>query len=337
MMQDSVGFVEAEAIGYKARKILLDRPIKRLRVLSVFEHAFYLQTQGNKLINVIQNRNYISPTSILVNGFNFGDFKSAGIREGMEVRVKDNKIEIDGGFFVINLDDSSTWFTPRIPKKESIKDLRFISLNLRVLRDVIYECTSRGGLVPLLERVELGGPVNLFLNPLETSFSEKARPNIERLMWGLYWGDREMFSTNAQTILGLGPGLTPSCDDFLAGLMISLNRGVKVVLKDEKVFFEFLKGVFAEISGESKAKTTIYSQAFLNLARKGEGNDIVVRLVHSLLTDHEDNVASYSRALIEMGETSGADIAIGIYYGIRFLLSKLEHSELEMMKDLIHG
>ncbi|MGH7901268.1 MAG: DUF2877 domain-containing protein [Thermodesulfobacteriota bacterium] len=320
--------LQAEAIGYKALKELLGNPTKKSRVLSVFEHAFYLQTQGSKLINVIQNRNYISPTSILVNGLNFSDFKSAGIREGMQVDVKDNKIEIDGGLFVINLDDSSTWFTPRIPKKRSIKDLRFISLNLRVLRDVIYECKSREGLVPLLERVELGGPVNLFLNPLETSFSERARPNIERLMWGLYWGDSEMFSTNAQTILGLGPGLTPSCDDFLAGLMISLDRGVKVLLKDEKAFFEFLKGVFAEIAEESKARTTIYSQGFLKLAHKGEGNEIVVKLVHSLLTDHEDSVASYSKTLIEMGETSGADIAIGIYYGIRFLISRLENLEV---------
>ena len=146
-----------------------------------------------------------------------------------------------------------------------------------------------------------------------------------------------MISANAQAILGLGPGLTPSCDDFLAGLMISLNRGAKVLLRDGKVFFDFLKMVFANISEESRAKTTIYSQAFLDLASKGEGNDTVIRLVDSLLTDHEDSVASYSKTLIEMGETSGADIAIGIFYGIRFLLSKLEHSEFDMMKDLIHG
>lgn len=328
MMQDPVGLLQAEVIGYKARKILLDRPIKRFRVLSVFEHAFYVRTESNKLISIIKNRNYISPTSILVNGLKCDDFKSSGIQEGMYVDVRGNKIVIDGNLFFINLDNSSTWFTPPVPKMKSIKDLRFISLNLRVLRDVIYKCKSREGLVPLLERVELSGPVNLFLKPLETSFSERARPNIERLMWGLYWGDREMFSKNAQTILGLGPGLTPSCDDFLAGLMISLNRGVKVLLKDEKVFFKFLKGVFAEIAEESKARTTIYSQGFLNLAQKGEGNEIVVKLVHILLTDHEDSVAGYSKTLIEMGETSGADIAIGIYYGIRFLVSRLENRDL---------
>jgi hypothetical protein len=57
-------------------------------------------------------------------------------------------------------------------------------------------------------------------------------------------------------------------------------------------------------------------------------------LVHSLLTKSPDDVTTSAKTVINMGETSGADIAIGIYYGIRFLLSKLELQELENIEDL---
>ena len=51
-------------------------------------------------------------------------------------------------------------------------------------------------------------------------------------------------------------------------------------------------------------------------------------LIYSLLTKDSDNVAESAKKLIKMGETSGADIAIGIFYGIRFLVSQFENLEV---------
>jgi hypothetical protein len=42
------------------------------------------------------------------------------------------------------------------------------------------------------------------------------------------------------------------------------------------------------------------------------------------MTKDPNELAAISKTVIGMGETSGADIAIGVYYGIRFLLSRLE-------------
>src|SRR3990170_867657 len=132
---------------------------------------------------------------------------------------------------------------------------------------------------------------------------------------------------NVESLLGLGPGLTPSCDDFLAGLIISLTIGGKALLKKNKGELGFYQKVSAEICRLAKAKTTIYSQVLLNQARFGEGPKAVVDLVHSLLTKKPPHVAEVSKVVINMGETSGADIAIGIFYGIRLLLSQLESIE----------
>jgi Protein of unknown function (DUF2877). len=295
-------------------------------VHSVFDRAFYIQFGSNSLINVIKNENYISPTSILIKKIEDKSFKSTGIKEGMKVEVDNRNIVFGDKVLAIKFDKSSTWLPPPPPMRNELISLMSINLNLRVLRDAIYTCPSREGLVPLLENVELYGPLKFFLEPQKPTLSERARPNIDMLMWGLFGGDLNMVVSNALPILGLGLGLTPSCDDFLAGLILSLNVGGKALYR-KRSELGFYRKASAEICRAAKGKTTIYSQSFLNQARRGEGPRAVVELIHALLTKDPSRVAAVSKTVINMGETSGADIAIGIYYGIRFLLSRLETIE----------
>jgi uncharacterized protein DUF2877 len=318
----------AESVGHRTLKALSGS--RRMKVHSVFDHAFYIQIGNNSLATVIKNKNYISPTSILLKNSKDRSFKSIGIVEEMKVKFDEHALIFGDNVLVIKLGRASTWFSPLFPKN-SLMSLTDISLNLRVLRDVIYTCPSpsREGLIPLLENVELYGALKLFLHPQEPTLSERARPNIETLMWGLFRGDFDTVISKALSILGLGPGLTPSCDDFFTGLILSLTIGGKVLLKKKKSELDFHRRVSAEICRVARGKTTIYSQTFLNQARFGEGPKAVVELIHSLLTKNPNYVAAASKTVINMGETSGADIAVGIYYGIRFLLSKLELSELE--------
>ncbi|MGH7890529.1 MAG: DUF2877 domain-containing protein [Thermodesulfobacteriota bacterium] len=321
--------LKAKAIGYKALKSLSSSK-KTARVHSVFDRGFYIQFSRNHLITVIKNSSYIAPSSILIELADNEGFNSIGIKEGMEVKIDKNSMIIGDGALIIKFNKSSVWFPPPLPDRDELISLGKIGLNLRILRDVIYTCPSREGLVPLLENVELYGPTQLFLKPQKPSFPETARPYIETLMWGLFGGDLNTVVSMSSQILGLGPGLTPSCDDFLTGLILSLNVCGKLLAQKKKNELGFYRKVSSEICRAAKVKTTIYSQNFLNAARAGECPKAVVELVLSLLSKHPNEVAVVSKTVINMGETSGADIAIGVYYGVRFLLSRLELSELEV-------
>lgn len=322
----------AEFIGYRALEILSNS--KKYKVHSVFDHAFYIQTSNNFLINVIKNENYISPVSILIKDFGDRSFKSIGALEGMEVKSDNSILIIGDNIITIKLAKASNWAPPPFPKGPLISPMS-ISLNLRVLRDVIYTCQSREGLVPLLENVELYGPLKFFLQPQKPTLSERARPYIDMLMRGLFGGQYHMVLSGALPIIGLGPGLTPSCDDFLLGLILSLNICGNTLLKGRKKQISFYKRVSSEICRIAKGKTTIYSQTLLDQARRGEGHKSVIELIYSLITKDPDRVASASKTVIEMGQTSGADIAIGIYYGIRFLVSQMEMKSIEDLIDEI--
>jgi hypothetical protein len=333
MMNNHAISLDAEAIGYRVLTSIKN-PRNIARVHSVFDHAFYLQINRDSLVSVIKNGDYIGPHSILITGSKGLNFNALGIKENMHATFVDNNASSKQNSLTIRLDKTTRWSPPKNPKKSSLLSKGLISLNLRVFRDQIYRCPSREGLVPVLEKVELTGPINLFLKPRGSNFSDKARPYIERLMWGLQWGDSGMALSNASSMLGLGPGLTPSCDDFLAGLMISLNLGGKALISERKHDHDFFKKLFREICKSAKRKTTMYSNHLLTQARVGEGNRAIIDLISSILTEDLNHIANRTQTLINMGETSGADIAVGIYYGIRFLISKLELSELEEAGDI---
>jgi hypothetical protein len=314
----------AESVGYKALKAL--NRSKKAKVHSVFDHALYIHVGKNSLITVIKNENYISPTSILIKNLGDKSFKSIGVVEGMRVKFDSHSLIFVDNAIAIKLGKASNWVLAQFPTDSPVS-LTGINLNLRVLRDAIYTCPSREGLVPLLENVELYGPIQFFLKPQKPAFSETARPHIDMLMWGLFGGDFHKVINGALSILGLGPGLTPSCDDFLSGLILSLTIGGNALLRGRKKQVDFYRKVSAQIHRVARGKTTIYSENLLDQACHGEGPKAVMELIHSILTKNPNQVASISKIVINMGETSGADIAIGVYYGIRFLISQIESIE----------
>lgn len=293
----------------------------------VFEKSFYIKTGDDELIRVTPYEQYVSASSIIVNEKNpFPGFKSIGIEQGMKVVPGKKDILIGKNFVIPDIHGIVKWQPPHIPDSGSVRPLEIMKLNLRVLRDVIYTCPSREGLVPLLENVELVGSIDLFLKPRDDSFAERARPGIERVMWGIFSLDKAAATESAKIIIGLGPGLTPSCDDFLCGLVASLKTGEKILgIGDDTGFFDEIAGSIYE---EAREKTTVFGSSMLREAREGVYPLAVVSLIRCLLTEDMEQTAEASRTLLKMGDTSGADTAIGVFYGIRFLVSRLENLEI---------
>lgn len=294
-----------------------------------FDNSFYINVGENNLLRVIKYNEFVSANSIVIDSDDPDySFKSIGITKGMDVSLQNNNIFIGNKFVFNNIDKISKWIVPKVPEFSSVMDIETIMLNLRILRDTIYTCPSREGLVPLLENVELMGSINLFLKSQKESFVEKARPGIERTMWGLFSYDIKAVEESIKSIIGLGPGLTPSCDDFLAGLMLSLKIGNEILKSNGHDDESYFNEVAYTIYENARDKTTIFSLNMFREAREGICPLAELNLIYSLLTKDPNEVANHSKILIKMGETSGADVAIGIFYGIRFLVSRLENLEV---------
>jgi len=320
--------IEAELIGYKVFE-LLNSTSNTLKSHSVFDHAIYMHDGEDSFIKIIKDKEFVSPTAIVVSGMDNLSFKSMDLQNGTQIKFVKDKITSKEGDFSLHFRNAPTWQLSQLPEETEIISVEEINLNLRIFKDIIYTSPSREGLVPLLENVDKFGPMEVFVKDQKPSMSEKARPYIDALMWGIMSGDIQRIKTGAEPILGLGPGLTPSCDDFIAGLVLTLNTASTSLCKDEPRAVEFFEKMSKELADLAKEKTTIYSSWFISESAIGEGPKAALELIFSIISSSPQKVSELSKKLISIGATSGADIAIGIYYGIRFLTSRLELKDLD--------
>lgn len=108
-------------------------------------------------------------------------------------------------------------------------------------------------------------------------------------------------------LIGRGPGLTPSGDDMLIGMMAVL----------------YARGTFARLPSflppvdQLAQLTTSVSCSYLNSARIGEFSTPILKVMHSLQSGRCPHAAI--RRLLAVGHTSGADTVLGIAIAQRWL------------------
>lgn len=112
----------------------------------------------------------------------------------------------------------------------------------------------------------------------------------------------------ASKLIGLGPGLTPSGDDFLVGLFTVLNiqKSPKHPLKD------FCK----EVIKLAKPLTNDISYIAMQKASIGKVRESIISLVNSILYGAEEDLILSLNKVLKIGSSSGTDIALGIVAGL---------------------
>jgi hypothetical protein len=115
-------------------------------------------------------------------------------------------------------------------------------------------------------------------------------------------------------IVGLGPGLTPSADDALVGVLCLLSA--KQVLPPD------LREYMARwLRTKGGAATTDVSMSYLRLAVDGEFSTPVARVVGCLTKSSSQGELDESvRALSELGAESGMDTALGVQLACELII-----------------
>jgi hypothetical protein len=108
----------------------------------------------------------------------------------------------------------------------------------------------------------------------------------------------------ARVLVGVGPGLTPSGDDALAGIVFALRARAGPIVES------------ATARAAEAGETGAISREFLRWAARGQAlepaHDLLVRA-----TNGDARGASLAaRRMNDVGETSGADFLLGLRWGI---------------------
>ncbi|KAB3532090.1 DUF2877 domain-containing protein [Alkaliphilus serpentinus] len=297
-------------ICHNTKKILNSKRVIRGRIHSVFKRVCNIITPEGILIPLISHQLSISPGGILVELLQNQEFSSMGFKRNLEVEVLDMILRIEG-MVELDLTHASQW-DGKPPAFEGVgrKDLK---KNVEVLRHIVLNAASYEGVASIFPEVEGSILGRVFKEKLPINhYSSYILPRMLKLINAIKDGKEKEIIHTSKEIIGFGPGLTPSADDFVAGLMISMIYSAIYSNVDIKP----LVSNFARMVEEWKLRTTIVSSEMLRHAAKGEGSEDVKVLMMGMfsLGATEDFEKAILR-VINHGSTSGSDMASGLYVG----------------------
>ncbi|WP_433240419.1 DUF2877 domain-containing protein [Streptosporangium sp. CA-135522] len=118
--------------------------------------------------------------------------------------------------------------------------------------------------------------------------------------------------TAAEQLVGLGPGLTPSGDDMLAGTLVALRHlGAAAGVERAVWLADWLA---AAVTFDARGRTTPISATLLHCAARGEASGEVLAVLRGLAGRQALEPALHR--LLRLGHTSGADLAWGLRIGL---------------------
>ena len=110
-------------------------------------------------------------------------------------------------------------------------------------------------------------------------------------------------------LAGCGFGLTPSGDDFIAGMLIGLNVVQLLTGRSRRTL---AKRLLAAAEGDN-----LLSNSFLALAHSGRVTEPMQAFVSALASRASADLARHTRRVMAAGETSGADLLTGFVMTVK--------------------
>jgi len=170
--------------------------------------------------------------------------------------------------------------------------------NLRAFQRALLESAPARSLAFLID--DRGG--RTFASAFEKELACRLSAGVARLAHGDLAG-------GASQIRGLGYGLTPSGDDFLAGFLLGMHAlemaaGIDLAAQRHAV-------------RQAARGANPFSEALLRSAAEGRSFERAKSLIQALFDGVEADVERHARSLFAVGASSGADLGVGLLFALK--------------------
>ncbi|MBA8953595.1 DUF2877 domain-containing protein [Actinomadura namibiensis] len=266
----------------------LEGPRRAARVLAVFPAAVYLELRDRPEPRVLAvvGADAVRPPNALVLAATARERPFRDVREGADAWVGDGAV--DGGGLRVRV---RRWWDPA-PALGTVPP-PVLERGVRALAEAAGD--APGGL--------------------------DGHPDPPLLAGCCAAGDLAGAVEAAERVVGLGPGLTPSGDDVLAGLLVTLRLLGHAVPGGRRAVW-LADWLGAAVTADADARTTAVSATLLHCAAAGETASEVAAVLRAAAGREEASPAV--RRLLAVGHTSGADLAEGVLAGCRAVLALAE-------------
>ncbi|MEX2503242.1 MAG: DUF2877 domain-containing protein [Egicoccus sp.] len=272
------------AVGASASAAIRDRvtaPAVRVDVLAAFPAAVYLSHPAG-IVAVVAGDGIAHPNAIGL-AARASERPFAAVTVGASGRLGDHRLVLPGLHVEVR-----RWWRPR----PALPTVTADALRLRC-DDLDLLLATAAPPLPFALAAPLG-----------------------RLRTALATGDAAGATGHVEGLLGLGPGLTPSGDDLLCGLLSAISLlGPAVGAADVDARIVAARTVGEVVAVRATSTTTAISAALLAHAARGEVSDVAADVLHALAG--RQPLAPAVRALLAVGATSGRDLTAGLLAGAR--------------------
>jgi len=290
----------ASLAGRSAKDAL--RPGMSGKVIALFRRSFYVETARGDILCVASTTLAPGPLSLLCNFSENIDQCFPGLRQGDLARCSGNVLAI-GDHRRVRLEATRTW-RPRAIRLPVPVQVLACGLNaLRKLRRDFTEGVAGSG------QLVRAGQDCRSLAAVQMASDRPIADLREWLVFSLAHGAAARRPPNsARRLLGLGPGLTPSGDDFLGGVMLAL-----VALG----YRSLARPIEVHVLASARDRTNAISAAHLRCAARGEGSAAIHGLLAALCGQSMRSMSIWGRAVDQIGHSSGWDMVAGIEMTLR--------------------
>lgn len=262
------------------------------RVIAVFDRGFYIQFDGDLVF--LGNADLASgPLNLVTSSPVSANWKAAGVRVGDQVSHFAGRLIVPPRFR-FTVDHPPVWRPERVTENLKADD---VARGLAGFREAAAGRLPREGLArSIWDESDLG---------VAGRVVEAARPCVGDLRdWmTLAFQDRGVACPAAvTTLIGLGPGLTPSGDDLLGGAMIAAQ-----VMEESSVAHRLWERIQPRLDA-----TGVISRAHLRAAAGGLGHEVIHRALTAMLTGQTDGYGALIDEIDRIGHSSGWDAIAGV-------------------------
>ena len=147
-----------------------------------------------------------------------------------------------------------------------------------------------------------------FNQPEDSALGRYFKDEMKKLKEAAATAAREELLHQMMEMCGAGIGLTPSADDFIAGVLLIFYAYEPL---DEKMYQKSVASV--------QKKTVSISGYMLANAAKGRGRSSELKLLEAISTKDKSGIEKYLEEVKDFGSTSGTDTLIGMVFGLRYI------------------
>lgn len=267
-------------------------------VHSIFDRTVNLQCRTNDELYTIANRQVDNAPNTLITDRD--SFSHRGLAVGDRVYAEHDRLYV-GKALVLTVRDVRVWRSklPSYPDDEG--NLRS---NAAAAASFIEIHGKGGGMKRTSERA----------NAMDQEMGRLLTERSNGLLRALSKGEASLASHYAIQLMGLGPGLTPSGDDFLVGLFAVIN------LADGPL--QPFRPMCEQVAAVSADRSNPISGMALKKAAAGQVRESIGDFMQHMIHGSKTEVIRSLTRVLDIGSTSGTDIALGLVKGLKLSLDK---------------